>query len=56
MQNLYVGIQEHLPQYDSPLNFFDWSKARYPLATQVKFLDVSLSAGDCIYVPAYYYV
>jgi len=56
MQNLYVGILGENGQYGSPLNFFDWNKNKFPLATIINFLDVTLNAGDCLYVPAYYYV
>jgi hypothetical protein len=29
---------------------------KFPFAKQVNFIDVTLNAGDCMYVPAFYYV
>jgi len=54
-QNIYVGVYEKYPEHFSPLNFFDLDLKRFPHAEQVTFIDVTLAAGDCVYIPAYYY-
>lgn len=54
--NLYVGEVPGLRKDDTPLNFFDLNREKYPLLTQINFLDAILEAGDCVYVPAYFYV
>ena len=54
--NLYVGEVPGLGKDDTPLNFFDLNREKYPLLTQINFLDAILEAGDCVYVPAYFYV
>jgi hypothetical protein len=38
------------------LDFFNIDYQLYPFAKQVKFIEAILEAGDCIYVPAYYYI
>ena len=55
-KQIYVGVFEKFGPNVSPLDFFNVTYERYPYAKQVKFIDVTLSAGDCMYVPAYYYV
>ena len=43
--------------FESPVNMFSWDKESYPNVNMVhhKYGEV-LSAGDCIYVPAFYFV
>lgn len=41
---------------ESPLDFFDINFRLYPLAVTAKVIDVTLNAGDCLYIPAYYFV
>lgn len=54
-KNIYVGAYpEHKDQ--SPLDFFAHSHKKYPHASNVNFLDITLKSGDCVYVPAYYYI
>jgi hypothetical protein len=57
-KNLYVNtVEKHgLKQEDSPLNFFDFNVNKYPAAKYVKFLDAKLGAGDCMYIPAFFYI
>jgi len=55
-KNLYVNSFDNYPRGQSPVDFFDVDLKKYPLTTQFDFLEVTLAAGDCIYVPAYYYV
>ena len=55
-KDIYVGVFGHLPKYDSPLDFFDPDYNRFPQAMKNIFIPAVLEAGDCIYVPAYYYV
>jgi hypothetical protein len=40
----------------SPVDFFDPDYKLFPFARNVKFLEAELKAGDCMYVPAYFYV
>jgi hypothetical protein len=37
--NLYVGELPGLRKDDTPLNFFDLNRQKYPLLTQINFLD-----------------
>ena len=55
-QNLYVGALEELDPVDTPLDFFDPDYRQYPFARDVNFLHAKLKAGDCMYVPAYFYI
>ena len=55
-KDIYVGVFAHLPKYESPLNFFDPDYTRFPQATKNIFIPATLNAGDCMYVPAYYFV
>jgi hypothetical protein len=55
-QNIYVGRFENMRQDTSPIDFFQPNFKKFPFAEQARFLDVVVSAGDCLYVPAYFYV
>ena len=55
-KNLYVNAAENMMQGETPLDFFNVDYTKYPLAKQVNFVKVLLEAGDCMYVPAYFYV
>ena len=55
-KNIYVGVFESFWPDDSPVDFFRVNHDKYPLAKTVNFLDTTLEAGDCLYVPAYFYV
>lgn len=55
-QNLYVGALEELDPTDTPLDFFNPDIKLYPFAREVNFLYAKLKAGDCMFVPAYFYV
>ena len=55
-QNLYVGALEELDPTDTPLDFFNPDYRQFPFAKDVNFLHAKLKAGDCMYVPAYFYV
>ena len=55
-KNIYVGVFEKLPPTASPIDFFNIDYDHFPFAKQVNFLEVTLEAGDCLYVPAYYYI
>ena len=43
-------------QDDTPLDFFEPNLKKYPFAKEVRFIDAVLEAGDCLYVPAFYYI
>ena len=55
-QNIYVGEVEELEADQSPVDFFDPDFEQFPFAKNAQFIEVVLEAGDCMYVPAYYYV
>lgn len=40
----------------TPVDFFNVDLKRYPLVAQFNWIEAVLEAGDCLYVPAYYYV
>lgn len=54
--NIFVGDVKGMDSDESPLDFFDKGLAKYPSTSTVNFLESDLGPGDCIYVPAYYYV
>lgn len=55
-KNIYVGEFEALQQDESPVDFFNPDYTRFPFTKHVTFIETILSNGDCMYVPAYYYV
>ena len=55
-KNIYAGTKEEFSNSFSPLDFFNVDFQKYPLAAEVKFIDAVVEAGDCLYVPSYYYI
>lgn len=56
-QNIYVGAFENLAPHEVPIDFFDPNiHAMFPFVVDVDFVDAVLGPGDCMYVPAYYYI
>lgn len=55
-ENIYVGLYEQLDQDETPVDFFNLRFDLFPMAQAARFLDVTLKEGDCMYVPAYYYI
>ena len=55
-KNLYVGVFIWADKQNSPLDFFNINEKKYPLTKQVNFIDAKLEEGDCMYVPAFYFV
>ena len=55
-QNIYVGAFEELPKDSTPVDFFNPDDKQFPFLKDVPFLEASLAPGDCLYVPAFYYV
>jgi len=55
-KHIYVNCFDHYPKGQSPLDFFNVDHAEFPLASQFEFIEVTLRAGDCMYVPAYFYI
>jgi hypothetical protein len=53
---MYVGVDDKLRPIDSPLDFFRIEREKYPLSLHIGYVDAYLNAGDCMYVPAFYYV
>ena len=54
--NLYVGHFENWPPHEATFSFFGERKDSLYLASNAKYLDATLEKGDCLYVPAYFYV
>jgi hypothetical protein len=50
-----VGAFEELAPDETPINFFKPDLKNFPFAESAVYLDVILHAGDCLYIPAYYY-
>ena len=55
-QNILAGAVEGIGKTESPINFFDPKLATSGATKVVPMNDVTLTTGDCIYVPAYYYI
>ena len=55
-KNIYVGQLEHLGRDETPMDFFNPDYEKFPYAKQFKFVEVELNPGDCLYIPAYFYV
>ena len=55
-KNIYVGQLEHLEKDQSPMDFFNPDYEKFPYAKQFEFVEIELEAGDCLYIPAYFYV
>lgn len=41
---------------ETPIDFFDPRPDKYPLVKQINWGKATLFPGDCMYVPAYFYV
>ena len=59
-QNLYSGVYDDLLPSEIPedIDFFNVNKDKYPLLAQIEkhILATKLKKGDCLYVPAFYWV
>lgn len=55
-QNIFVGNIEDMQPDESPLDFFDENHLEFGTTKNVQFLQADLEAGDCLYVPAYFYI
>lgn len=55
-KNIYVGAYNSLWKSDCPIDFFTYDSKKHKLADPGLFLNVTLNAGDCMYVPAFYYM
>ena len=54
--NIYVGHFENWPPHEAVFSFFGDNKDMFLLAKNVEYVDATLGVGDCLYVPAYFYV
>lgn len=55
--NIYAGIGfTGIKSGDSPLDFFDPRMETWASTKVINFNEVTLSRGDCMYIPAYFYV
>ncbi len=56
-QSIYSGVFDELDPHETPLDFFmGINKKKYPLASQAKIIGATLEPGQCLFVPAYYWV
>ena len=59
-QNMYSGVKEELKQSQSPVNLFyeplDELLGAFPLLEVTQVFQTSLNAGDCLFVPAWWWV
>jgi hypothetical protein len=56
-QNIYSGVLEELSPTESPLDFFTRvNETQYPLFSEAKILSVVAQAGQCLFVPAFYWL
>ncbi len=57
-QNIYSGVLEELQPNESPIDFFssDIDTSKFPLFVEAKVLGVTLAAGQCLFVPAFYWI
>lgn len=54
--NILVNNIEQMQENESPLDFFNEAHLNMTLTKDAQFLDAEVQAGDCIYVPAYFYI
>ena len=47
---------ENFKDHEVPVDFFKVDLEKFPFAKYVSFIDVELKAGDCLYVPAFFYL
>ena len=47
---------ENYKDHEVPVDFFNVDLQKYPFAKYVSFIDVEVKAGDCLYVPAFFYI
>ena len=45
-----------MKEYETPVNFFEPDYEKFPLMKNAVILEAKLEAGDCIYIPAFYYI
>ena len=56
-QAIYSGILEELEPTETPFDLFQrLNEKKYPLTQYAEVLQVKLVPGQCLYVPAYYWV
>lgn len=56
-QNIYSGVLDELDPRQSPIDFFQAvNTTRFPLFSEVKLLTAELKAGQCLFIPAFYWV
>ena len=55
-KNLYINVFDEHHKEETPINFFEPRPDKYPLTNQINWLKTTLFPGDCMYVPAYFYV
>lgn len=54
--NIYVGSYHQLPDDASPVNLFSSDdQDKFPLKKAARMITATVEAGDCLYVPAFFY-
>ena len=55
-QNIYSGVLEELRPDETPLDFFKVvNETRFPLFNEAKVLSHVLTAGECLFIPAFFW-
>lgn len=56
-QNIYSGVLDELKPEETPVNLFgNYDYGKFPLLRQAKVQILQLSAGSCLFVPAFWWV
>lgn len=56
-QAIYSGVLDEIPPQDTPIDFFGRiDRDKFPLFKGARVLRATLNKGQCIYVPAYFWV
>lgn len=59
-QNMYSGVRQELGPNQSPVDLFhkpfDENVLTFPLLRELQMNEVDLKAGDCLFVPAWWWI
>ena len=59
-QNMYSGVRQEIGPNQSPVDlfheFFDENVKTFPLLEEIVLVEEILRAGDCMFIPAWWWV
>jgi len=55
-QNMYIGLFEQFPSDHCPIDLFRLNRKHHPLTRAAVVSKTTLSAGQCLYVPSFWWV